>query len=104
MNNKLFDFKDINLIPRLCIVESRNDCSTSIQFGKFNFNLPIIPANMESVINEKLCIELAKNNYFYIMHRFNIDVIYFIKKMKSLNLFTSISIGVNNYRYCSWSF
>lgn len=96
MNNKLFDYKDINLIPKLCIVNSRNDCDTSIQFGKLNFNLPIIPANMESVINENLCIELAKNNYFYIMHRFNIDIIYFIRKMKSLNLFSSISIGVNN--------
>jgi hypothetical protein len=36
-----FDFEHINLIPKKCIVESRNECDTSIQFGKHRFKLPV---------------------------------------------------------------
>jgi len=96
---KKFDFEDINLIPRYSVVNSRSECDTSIQLGKYNFKNPVIPANMESVIDEKLAKELAKNGYFYIMHRFDIDIKNFIKNMKSDNLITSISIGVNQDSY-----
>ncbi len=93
-NNK-FDFNDINLIPKKCIVNSRSECDTSLEFGNFKFKMPIVPANMECIINEELAIKLASNGYFYIMHRFDIDQVKFISKMKSLKLISSISIGVN---------
>ena len=99
MKDKKFDFKDINLIPKFCIVESRAECDTSVKFGKYNFKIPVIPANMESVINENLAIKLAKENYFYIMHRFNVDIAKFMINMKNLGLYTSISIGVNDDSY-----
>ena len=60
---KTFDYKDINLIPEKCIVDSRQECDTSIEIGKYKFKLPVIPANMECVINEDLAILLAQNNY-----------------------------------------
>ena len=63
-----FDYNHINLIPKKCIVSSRSECNTSIQFGKYSFKLPVIPANMECVIDENLAEELAKNNYFYIIY------------------------------------
>lgn len=94
MNNK-FDFKDINLIPELCVVNSRSECDTSVIFGKHNFNLPVIPANMECVINYDIAEKLARNNYFYIMHRFIKDTIGFVTLMNYKKLMTSISIGVN---------
>ena len=94
-----FDFDQINLIPKLCIVESRSECDTSVQFGKHKFKVPVVPANMECVLNEELAIKLASNGYFYIMHRFDIDTIEFIKKMDELELVTSISIGVNDDSY-----
>lgn len=97
--NQKFDYDDINLIPRYSIVDSRSECDPSIQFGKFKFKNPVIPANMESVINEELCIKLSQNNYFYIMHRFGIDNVKFVQNMKSLGLISSISIGVNNDTY-----
>lgn len=95
--NKNFDFKDINLIPRLCIVKSRNECDTSVTFGKHKFKLPIYPANMESIINIELAEKFAENGYFYTMHRFltTSQQIDFIKRMKDKNLLISISIGVN---------
>jgi GMP reductase len=97
--NTYFDYKDINLIPKKCIVNSRSECDTTVQLGNFKFELPIVPANMESVINEELAIELAKNNYFYVMHRFNNNIFDFVKKMKADDLYTSISIGVNQESY-----
>lgn len=96
---KIFDYSDVILIPQKGIVNSRNECDTSVKLGNFTFKIPVVPANMESVIDENLCIKLAENGYFYIMHRFGIDNKAFIKKMKSLGLFTSISIGVNEDSY-----
>ena len=72
MNNK-FDFDQVNLVPRKCVVSSRSECDTSIKFGKFTFKIPIVPANMECVIDENVAIKLAKAGYFYIIHRFNVN-------------------------------
>lgn len=89
-----FDFEDINLIAGKGIVNSRKECNTSVELNGFKFKIPIVPANMSAVIDEKLCTWLAKNNYFYVMHRFDVDQIAFVKMMKAQNLFTSISVGV----------
>jgi len=94
-----FDFQHINLIPRKCIVNSRMECNTSLKFGNHTFNMPIMPANMECVINDDIAIKLASNNYFYVHHRFNNDVVEFSKKMRKLNLPVSISVGVNDDAY-----
>ncbi len=97
--NKYFDFENIQLIPNKCVVYSRKDCDASVKLGKHKFKLPIVPANMSTVINEELAIEFAKRNYFYVMHRFFIDNYDFTKKLKSMNLISSISIGVKEYEY-----
>src|SRR5690554_5349112 len=97
---QVFDYEDIQLIPRKCVVKSRRECDTSIKFGKHVFRMPVVPSNMETVIDEKLAITLAKENYFYVMHRFDEEArIPFIKKMNELGLFTSISVGVKDYEY-----
>lgn len=94
-----FDFEDINLVPKKCVVDSRSECDTSVSLGKFKFKLPVVPANMECVIDEHIATSLASNGYFYIMHRFGLNPIDFIKKMKSQNLVSSISLGVNQDSY-----
>lgn len=95
-----FDFHEINLIPRKCIVASRSECNTKIQFGKYKFNMPVVPANMECVINEDIAIKLASAGYFYVCHRFSsIDPMVFSMNMKNLNLPISISVGVNASDY-----
>jgi GMP reductase len=96
---QVFDFEHINLIPKKCIVDSRSECDTSFQFGKHIFKLPIIPANMECVINEEIAEKLATNGYFYVMHRFGVDNVEFVRKMKAKELISSISIGVNQDSY-----
>lgn len=95
-----FDYDDIQLIPNKCIIKSRHDADASIQFGPHRFNIPVVPANMESVIDEPLAIWLAQNNYFYVMHRFQPKKrLSFVKDMHAKNLFASISVGIKDAEY-----
>ena len=94
-----FDFDDITLLPQFSYVGSRSECDTSCKFGKHTFKLPIVPANMESVIDVSLTMKLAKKGYFYILHRFEVDEVAFVKAMKEMNLISSISVGVNDDSY-----
>jgi GMP reductase len=94
-----FDFDNITLLPQFSSVESRSECDASCVFGNHKFKLPIVPANMESIINIELAIELAKSGYFYILHRFDIDVVSFVEHMAKLHLISSISVGVNDDSY-----
>ena len=98
--DNVFDYEDIQLIPAKCIVNSRSECDTSITLGGRTFKLPVVPANMQTIIDEKVAVYLAENGYFYIMHRFNPESrIQFIKDMKAKNLFSSISVGVKDEEY-----
>jgi IMP dehydrogenase/GMP reductase len=96
-----FDYEHINLVPKKCVVGSRSECDTSVTLGKFTFKMPVVPANMECVINQELAEKLASNHYFYILHRFLTDeqIIEFCKNMKTKSLFSSISVGVNEPSY-----
>lgn len=97
---KVFDYEDIQLIPSKSIVNSRSECDTSIQFGPRKFKLPVVPANMATIIDENLAQWLAANDYFYIMHRFDESSrIPFMEKMQKLGLYTSISVGVKAQEY-----
>ena len=91
----VFDYEDIQLVPNKCIVKSRSEIDTRIKFGPMTFNIPVVPANMQTVIDEKLAVWLAQNGYFYIMHRFDEDErLPFVKRMHDQVLFASISVGV----------
>ena len=92
---KAFKYSDLSLIPNYSDCRSRSSCDTSIKIGRHQFKLPIIPANMKAVINEQTCKWLSHNGYFYIMHRFDIDIQAFIEKANQENWpFVSVSVGV----------
>lgn len=96
----VFDYEDIQLIPAKCIVSSRSECDTSVSLGGRTFKLPVVPANMQTIIDEKLAVSLAENGYFYVMHRFEPEKrLGFIKDMRSRGLFSSISVGVKDEEY-----
>ncbi|RDU38164.1 GMP reductase [Neobacillus piezotolerans] len=96
----VFDYEDIQLIPAKSIVKSRSECDTSVEFGGRRFRLPVVPANMQTIIDESLAIKLAENNYFYIMHRFQPEKrVDFIKDMKARGQYASISVGVKEEEY-----
>jgi GMP reductase len=58
-----------------------------------------VPANMKTVVDEQLCLWLAQNGYFYVMHRFDLDNVVFVRKMKEAGAFASISVGVKAADY-----
>ncbi|RVU72402.1 GMP reductase [Lactobacillus xujianguonis] len=95
-----FDYDDIQLVPNKGIIKSRRDADTSVMFGNRAFKIPVVPANMASVIDEKLAVWLARNGYYYVMHRFEPEKrIPFIKMMHDKGLFASISVGIKDSEY-----
>lgn len=95
-----FDYDDIQLIPSKCIIKSRGDADSSVKFGPHRFKIPVVPANMESVIDEPLAIWLAQNDYFYVMHRFQPEKRSgFVRDLQEKGLFASISVGIKDSEY-----
>ena len=96
---QIFDYDNILLLPRKCRVDSRSECDASVKLGDRNFRLPVVPANMKTVIDETISLWLAKNGYFYVMHRFDLDNVAFVKRMHAEGVFASISLGVKKPDY-----
>lgn len=98
---KEFHYRNILLTPRFSELNSRSEASTKVKFGEMQFNLPVVPSNMKTVIDQSLASWLAKNGYFYVMHRFDVDQVAFCKDMRRAGYFTSISTGVNQDSYAA---
>jgi GMP reductase len=96
---KALNYQDVFLVPQKCIVNSRQECNTQVQLGKYVFESPVYPANMKSVVDINTCLFLAQHNWFYTMHRFEIDIIDFILTMQRYKYIISISVGVNQDSY-----
>jgi GMP reductase len=96
----VFDYEDIQLVPNKCIISSRSEADTRVTLGKHSFKLPVVPANMETIMDEDIAEQLASNGYFYIMHRFDEAARKpFIARMHAQGLIASISVGVKDYEY-----
>lgn len=95
--NKAYKYSDISLIPNYSECLTRSNCNTSLElFGK-RYKLPIIPANMKSVIDLNLSRWMSENDYFYIMHRFDEDIYPQIEQANNEQWKTiSFSIGVQD--------
>lgn len=92
MRDFLFSYDNITLVPKKSDLKTRSDADTSVEFLGKKWKLPVIPANMQDVIGIENSEWLAKNGYFYIMHRFG-D----IKKYRYGGGFgESVSIGVKD--------
>jgi len=49
---------------------------------------------MKTVVDPQICTWLARNGYFYVMHRFDLDNLQFVRDMAAQGLYASISVGV----------
>ena len=98
---EIFDYDNVLLLPRKCRVESRSECDAGIELGGRKFRIPVVPANMKTVVNVPICIWLAKHGYFYVMHRFDLDNIQFVKDMRAAGVYSSISLGVKPADYAT---
>ena len=98
---EIFEYDNILLLPRKCRVDSRSQCDASVTLGAKSFRIPVVPANMKTVVDTAICVWLAQNGYFYVMHRFDLDNVQFVKDMKAKGLFASISLGVKPPDYAT---
>jgi GMP reductase len=97
MNNKLLRYSDIVLVPKLSEVTSRSEVNIECTLGNKNFGLPVIPANMKTVIDINMARSLSDSHFFYVMHRFGISNYDFVKTANKENWRTiSISVGVKS--------
>ncbi len=95
MTDKALKYEDICLIPNYTECYSRSDCVTDVELCGRKFNLPIIPANMKSVIDMRLAKWMSDNNYFYIMHRFDKSLKDVVAEMNEEEWgLVSVSVGV----------
>ena len=98
---EIFDYDNVLLLPRKCRVESRSECDAGVQLGKHTFKIPVVPANMKTVVDERICEWMGKNGYFYVMHRFDLDNVAFVRSMHDKGVFSSISLGVKAPDYAT---
>lgn len=96
---EVFDYDDIMLIPQQCVVKSRSEVSVSTRFGDHEFALPIVPANMSTIVNEGTALWLAQRGYFYVLHRFDVDPVNFTRLMHEFGQIASISLGIKQVDY-----
>jgi GMP reductase len=89
-------YKDVVLIPNYSTLSSRTEADTSVVLGGHIFKTPVLPSNMKCTIDLDTARTLSTNGYFYIMHRFDIDLEEFVCTANKENWpCISISIGVN---------
>ncbi|MBA2676444.1 GMP reductase [Ramlibacter sp.] len=98
---EIFDYDKVLLLPRKCRVHSRSECDPSLEFGGRRFKLPVVPANMKTVVDESICLWMARNGYFYVMHRFDLDNVAFVRRMKEAGVYASMSLGVKQADYAT---
>ena len=93
---KALNYSDIILVPKHFDAknQSRRDLDTSVKFGPLKFKVGVVPANMICTMNFDKALQLANNNYFYIMHRFGDQAGFLIRCLGSKIPFISMSIGV----------
>jgi GMP reductase len=91
-------YDDIYLIPQKSVLNSRSEADLTMTLGNHTFDLPIIPANMKSVVSEGTCEYLIRKNIFYVMHRIcsNDNIYDFVKDFNEKDLIVSISIGIKD--------
>jgi len=88
-------YENVFLKPNFNSVKTRSEIDTDINFLGKVFRLPVIPANMKCCVDYETCQLLDKNNYFYIMHRFDIDILNFVRYANIQNFHNvSISLGI----------
>lgn len=64
------DFDDVLIVPNYSHFESRKDVSTATRLGPYEFDIPIISANMDTVTGVDMARALSRLGGLPILHRF----------------------------------
>ena len=79
MDSFAYSFDSISLLPRKTHLSSRSKADVSQTLGNRKFKLPVVPSNMLCVIDENIAKFLSEEEYFYIMHRYDVDIESFVR-------------------------
>jgi GMP reductase len=94
----LLSYDNICLYPNHSCLKSRSLADTTASLCGWKFILPVVPANMQDVIDFSNAEYLSKYDYFYIMHRFNGATPNFIPYANERGFkLISVSIGTKDY-------
>lgn len=92
-------FDDVLLVPKKTSIESRShvDLTTKLT-KKISLKIPIVSANMDTVTESKMAIEVAKMGGIGIIHRFLTieDEVEEVKKVKKEKLLVGAAIGIRS--------
>ena len=94
-------YENVFLKPNFNSVKTRSEIDTDINFLGKIFKLPVIPANMKCCVDFDICKYLDHNGYFYIMHRFDIDIVKFVEEANDnswMGKFKNVSISIGIQR------
>ena len=86
-------YSEVILLPEYSDLKTRSEADTSFSLGQKTFAVPVVPSNMKAVMDFDTAKRLCDNNYFYIMHRFDLNPVKFCESTQEWNCI-SISIGV----------
>jgi GMP reductase len=94
----ILEYSDILLRHSKAIVASRSECDTSAVLGKHTFAVPVVAANMKSILNRDICKQFDDAGWFYVYPRIDgtKDVYSFADFAERNFRVTSISVGVKS--------
>lgn len=67
---KALTFSDVLIKPKYSEIESRKEVDIGCDFGQFKLDLPVFSANMKSITEHKMAIEMYHNGGMGVLHRF----------------------------------
>ena len=70
MIHKGLDFDDVLLVPNYNHFKSRKDVSTKTQLGRYEFDIPVISANMDTITGIRMARAISHLGGLPILHRF----------------------------------
>lgn len=90
-------FDDVLLVPKKSALESRSDVNLTTNLtNKIKLKMPIISANMDTVTEDAMAIEMAKMGGIGIIHRFLSipDQVQEVKNVKKEKLLVGAAVGI----------
>ena len=96
--NRGLDFDDVLLVPNYSHLESRRDVSTVTRLGQYEFLIPVISANMDTITGVEMSKAISRVGGLPILHRFvDIETNAYMYRLASLEgQVVGVSIGVTD--------
>lgn len=91
------DYSDVFIVPRLSFIESRKTVDVSTKLFDRKLDVPVISANMDTVTNSEVAIQMFENGGFGALHRF-LSIENNVNEYNAVRLGQAdclVSIGVN---------